>query len=82
MTGFVYDPAWHAILAPAALPASVLTRIHTEVEKALTAPKMRDTMELGGHMPVASTPAAFRQFLEGYLKEMTVLSQETGVKPL
>ena len=43
---------------------------------------MRDTMELGGHLPIASKPAAFRQFLEGYLKEMMVLSQETGVKPL
>ena len=82
MTGFVYDPAWHAILAPAAIPAGLLARIHAEVEKSLTAQKMRDTMELGGHMPVASSPAAFRRFLESYLKEMTVLSQETGIKPL
>lgn len=43
---------------------------------------MRDTMELGGHMPIANSPAAFRHFLEAYLKEMAVLSQETGVKPL
>ena len=82
ITGFVYDPAWHAILAPAAMPAVLTARIHSEVEKSLSSQKMRDTMELGGHMPVASSPAAFRQFLENYLKEMTVLSKETGVKPL
>jgi tripartite-type tricarboxylate transporter receptor subunit TctC len=81
MAGFVYDPAWHAIFAPAAISAALTARIHTEVEKSLSAPKMRDTMELGGHMAVASTPAAFRRFLEGYLKEMAVLSKETGVKP-
>ncbi len=82
MTGFVYDPAWHAIFSPAAMPAALIARMHGEVEKSLTSQRMRDTMELGGHMPIASSPAAFRRFLEGYLKEMAVLSQETGVKPL
>ena len=82
MSGFVYDPAWHAIFAPAAMPAALTARLHSEVEKSLTSQRMRDTMELGGHLPIASKPAAFRQFLEGYLKEMMVLSQETGVKPL
>ena len=82
MPGFVYDPGWHAIFAPAAMPAALLSRLHTEVTQALTAPKMRDTMELGGHLPIASAPAEFRRFLEGYLKEMALLSKETGIKPL
>ncbi len=82
MTGFVYDPAWHAIFAPAAMPAALVSRIHTEVAQALTAQKMRDTMELGGHMPVASAPAEFRRFLEGYLRDMAQLSKLTGVRPL
>ena len=82
MPGFVYDPGWHAIFAPAAMPAALVSRLHTEVTQALTAPKMRDTMELGGHLPIASAPAEFRRFLEGYLKEMALLSKETGIKPL
>ena len=82
MTDFVYDPAWHAIFAPAAISPILVARLHTEVTQSLTAPKMRETMELGGQMPIASSPAAFRRFLEGYLKEMAVLSKETGVKPL
>ena len=82
MPGFVYDPGWHAIFAPAAMPAALVSRLHTEVTQALTTSKMRDTMELGGHLPIASAPAEFRRFLEGYLKEMALLSKETGIKPL
>ena len=82
MAGFVYDPAWHAIFAPAAMPAALVSRIHHEVAQALTAQKMRDTMELGGHLPIASAPQAFRLFLQAYLKEMAMLSRETGIKPL
>ncbi len=82
MSGFVYDPAWHAIFAPVATPGAIVARMHGEVVKALASQKMRDTMELGGHTPVASSPAEFRRFLEGYLKEMSVLAKDTGVKPL
>ena len=82
MPGFVYDPAWHAIFAPPALPAGIAGRMHGEVVKALASQRMRETMEAGGHIPVASSPGEFRRFLEAYLREMAVLSQETGVKPL
>ncbi len=82
MPGFVYDPAWHAIFAPAGLPTAHAARLHDEVTRALTATKMRATMEAGGHLPIASAPAAFRRFLETYLRDMVVLSKEAGVKPL
>jgi tripartite-type tricarboxylate transporter receptor subunit TctC len=82
MPGFVYDPAWHAIFAPAATPRVIVDRMHAEVVKALASPKMRETMELGGHTPIASAPAEFRKYLEGYLKDMALLAKETGVKPL
>lgn len=82
MPGFVYDPAWHGIFAPAALPATLATRLHKEVTQSLATQKVRDTMDLGGQTAIGSTPTAFRDFLQGYLKEMAVLSKETGVKPL
>ena len=79
--GLVYDPAWHGIFAPVATPAAIVSRMQSEVVKALTSQKMRDTMDLGGHTPSGSTPAAFRQFLELYLQEMERLSKLTGIKP-
>ncbi len=82
MPGFVYDPAWHAIFAPAVTPRVIVDRVHTEVVKALASAKMRETMEMGGQTPVGSTPVEFRGYLAGYLKEMALLAKETGVKPL
>jgi tripartite-type tricarboxylate transporter receptor subunit TctC len=64
------------------VPAALVSRMHSEVTQALTAPKMRDTMELGGHLPIASAPAEFRRFLESYLRDMAQLSKLTGVRPL
>jgi tripartite-type tricarboxylate transporter receptor subunit TctC len=81
LPGLVYDPAWHGIFAPAALPAAIVSRMHAEVVKALTSQKMRETMDLGGHMPIGSEPAAFLRFLEAYLKDMERLSKVTGVRP-
>jgi tripartite-type tricarboxylate transporter receptor subunit TctC len=81
LPGLVYDPAWHGIFAPAALPAAIVSRVHAEVVKALTSQKMRETMDLGGHMPIGSEPAAFLRFLEAYLKDMERLSKVTGVRP-
>ena len=82
IAGFVYDPGWHGMFAPAGLGAALATRLHSEVAKALLTQKMRDTLELGGQAAVGSSPAEFRRYLEAYLKEMAVLSKETGVKPL
>jgi tripartite-type tricarboxylate transporter receptor subunit TctC len=81
MAGLVYDPAWHGIFAPVATPAAMVLRIQTEVVKALTSQKMRETMDLGGHTPIGSTPDVFKQFLESYLKDMERLSKVTGVRP-
>ena len=77
VAGLVYDPAWHGIFAPAALPAALASRMQAAVMKALPAQKMRDTLDLGGHMP-----AEFLRSLETYLQEMSLLSKTTGVRPL
>jgi tripartite-type tricarboxylate transporter receptor subunit TctC len=82
MPGFVYDPAWHGMFAPAGFAPALAARMHSEVVKALASQKVRDTLDLGGQTAIGNSPAEFRRFLEGYLKEMAVLSKETGVKPL
>ena len=81
LSDLVYDPAWHGMFAPMATPEDLTRRIQSEVVKTLTAQKMRDTLALGGHTPMGSTPAEFRRFLEGYLKDMERLSKVTGVRP-
>jgi tripartite-type tricarboxylate transporter receptor subunit TctC len=82
LAGLVYDPAWQGLFAPAATPATILSRLQSEVLKALATQKMRETLALGGHTPIGNSSAEFRQFLQGYLKDMAQLSRVTGVRLL
>ena len=67
--GLVYEASWHGIFAPARTSASILSRLQSEVHQAVHTPKMRASLEAGGHVPVGSTGDAFRQFLGVYFKD-------------
>lgn len=77
--GMVFEASWHGIFAPAGTPAPILSRVQTEFAKAVNAPKARDN--LGGHVPVASTPAEFRKFLRQYFKETAEQMRIANVVP-
>lgn len=81
MPGFVYEASWHGIFAPAATPAPVIDRIQGEVRKAVHLPKMRETLEAGGHMGIGSTPAEFRTFLDKYFRETAEQFRTAKVEP-
>ena len=66
--GLVYEASWHGIFAPARTPAAILARLQSEVHRAVHAPKMRASLEAGGHVPVGSTGDEFRAFLIEYFK--------------
>lgn len=65
--GLVFEASWHGIFAPVGTPAPILLRVQAEFAKVLSNPKVRDS--LGGHVPVASTPAQFKTFLREYFRE-------------
>jgi tripartite-type tricarboxylate transporter receptor subunit TctC len=67
--GLVYEASWHGIFAPVHTPAAVLTRLQTEVHKAVQSAKMRANHEAGGHVPLGTTSKEFRQFLIGYFND-------------
>ena len=81
MPGFVYEASWHGIFAPAATPATIIGRIQGEVNKAVHLPKLRDTLEAGGHVPIGSTPAEFRKFLDKYFRETAEQFRIAKVEP-
>jgi tripartite-type tricarboxylate transporter receptor subunit TctC len=81
MPGFVYEASWHGIFAPAATPVPVVMRIRDEVAKAVQEPKMREKLELGGHVAVGATPAEFRKFLDKYFKETAEQFRIAKVEP-
>jgi tripartite-type tricarboxylate transporter receptor subunit TctC len=79
--GFVYEASWHGIFAPAATPMAVIARFQGEIARAVQAPKMRETLEAGGHVPIGSTPAQFRKFLDQYFKETAEQFRLAKVEP-
>lgn len=79
--GLVYEASWHGIFAPAATPPAVLSRIRDEFAKVVQAPKMRENLAAGGHVPVASTPQEFRKYLHEYFKDTAEQMRIANVKP-
>ena len=79
--GLVYEASWHGIFAPAAIPTALVRRIQVEVHAAVNAPKVREFMEVGGHVPLGTTPAEFREFLKKYMHDTREQLRTAGVKP-
>lgn len=78
--GLVYEASWHGIFAPAGTPPAVMSRVQSEFAKVVLSPRMRETLEAGGHVPVASTPTEFRQYLHAYFKETADQMRIANVK--
>ncbi len=55
--------SWHGWFAPARTPAAVVSRLHAEVAKSLQAPRLRESIIVGGYEPDGNSPTAFRKFL-------------------
>ncbi len=79
--GFVYEASWHGMFAPAATSQAIISRLQTEVAKAVHTPRMREYLEAGGHVPVGNTPAEFRQFLKVYFKDTEEQLRIANVRP-
>jgi tripartite-type tricarboxylate transporter receptor subunit TctC len=79
--GLVYEASWHGIFAPAATPPALVRRIQGEVHAAVNVPKVREFMEVGGHVPIGGTPGEFREFLKKYFRDTREQLRIAGVKP-
>jgi tripartite-type tricarboxylate transporter receptor subunit TctC len=51
---------WFGLAAPAGVPPAIVTRLNTEVRKAVAVPEVRARLEQIGGEPAPSTPAEFR----------------------
>jgi len=71
---------WVGMLAPAGTPREVLARLNAEVQKALSAPDMKERLANLGNEPMFMSPSEFDAFLK---EEYTVLGgvmRAAGVK--
>jgi tripartite-type tricarboxylate transporter receptor subunit TctC len=77
---FVVD-IWYGILGPAGLPPALVTRLNTEINKALAAPEMQEKLLAAGIQPVGNTPAQFAQFIKDETVRFEKVIREAGIKP-
>jgi tripartite-type tricarboxylate transporter receptor subunit TctC len=76
---FVVD-IWYGILGPAGLPPNILTRLNTEINKALAAPDLKEKLVAAGIQPVGNTPEQFASFIKSETVRFAKVIKDAGIK--
>ena len=74
-------PIWYGILAPAATPRDIITRLNAELTKALTAPDLKERLATAGIEPVTGTPEQFAAFIKSETARYATVIKDAGIKP-
>ena len=72
---------WYGILAPAATPPAVITRLNSELVKALTSADLKKRLLDAGVEPLTSTPEEFAAFIAKETPRYAKVIKEAGIKP-
>ena len=73
--------SWAGLWAPAATPASIISRLHQACRQALSDPSLRTSISAGGsELEVSSSPEEFVSFMKAETAKWRRLIQITGVK--
>ena len=80
LPGFRYD-SWGALFAPAKTPRAIITRLNSDVARALKAPEVEQRLLAVGMEAVPGTPAQLDQFVAEQLKLAIALARKAGIKP-
>ena len=74
-------PIWYGFLAPAATPREIITRLNAELNKALTAPDLKERLAAAGIEPVTGTPEQFADFIKSETARYAKVIKDAGIKP-
>ena len=72
---------WYGVLAPAATPRDIITRLHTGVVRALQNPDVRQRLLNDGAEPVGSSPAEFAEYLRNETVKWAQVIKAASIKP-
>jgi tripartite-type tricarboxylate transporter receptor subunit TctC len=72
--------AWNGVIAPAALPASLVTRLNAAVDAALRDGAVVARLNASGLEPVGGPPAAFAGLIRAEAEKWAPIIRRTGVK--
>ena len=72
---------WQGIVAPAKTPPAIISKLNTEVVKALNSPDVREQMAAIGNEPLPSTPEAYARHIIEQVEKMKEIVRLGGIKP-
>ncbi len=72
---------WYGVLAPAATPRDIITKLHTGVVRVLQNPEVRQRLLNDGGEPVGSSPAEFAEYLRSETVKWAQVIKAAGIKP-
>jgi len=76
---FVVD-IWYGILAPSGTPPALVTRLNTEINKALAAPDLKERVLGDGIQPLGSTPEQFGAFIRSEATRYAKVIKDAGIQ--
>ena len=71
---------WYGVLAPAATPQAVITRLHGELVRIVQLPDIRERWATLGADPLTNTPTEFAAFLKADISKWAKVVRESGAK--
>ena len=78
--GYEFD-TWYGLHAPAKVPKEIITKLNTEITKALSRQEVKDQLFKQGLEAQTSTPEEFSKFVRSEVVKMAKIIKESGAKP-
>ena len=72
---------WWGVLAPAKVPAGIITRLNAEINTILSADEMKSRLANEGAEPVLMMPEAFTSFVRNEIAKFRKVATERNIKP-
>jgi len=74
-------PIWYGMLAAAATPRDIITRLNSELTKALTSADLKERLKGAGIEPMTNTPEQFGTFIRSENLRFAKVIKDAGIKP-
>jgi tripartite-type tricarboxylate transporter receptor subunit TctC len=70
---------WYGLLAPAATPKEIITKLNQDIAQVLNAPEMREALSAQGLEPVTGTPGQFAELIRTDLARWAKVIKTAGI---
>ena len=79
--GDVVAEGWNGVLAPAATPSQIVSRLNEEIGKAVKHEEVNRQLVEQSYQPAFASPAAFGAFLKAEVEKWTRVIKAAGIRP-